>query len=225
MKEDILEQIVDSWLMRKEATFTKHNVKFKPGFDHPDYHKNADAVHSDIDILAVHLGKKSQEKVSVVTCKSWQDGFNIKLYLDTLGIGENTKIAGGKEIWKHFRELSTDKWSDAFRKKILEETKSRDFKYYIAVTKVLHPELKSQFENNQVFLNRLTDFGKYKVSIHVIEFAEIWADIFSSLTGTIESTDIGRMLQLIKASGINNSNKETHKTNDQSGKNKKANEA
>ena len=52
MKEDILEQLVDEYLMHK-GYFTMHNVKFKPRSDHPDYIREKDAVASDIDVLAI----------------------------------------------------------------------------------------------------------------------------------------------------------------------------
>lgn len=76
MKEDILEQIVDDWLLTKEATFTKSNIKFKPDHLAHDYSKRSDSNHSDIDILAVHLNGKGKKAVTVVTCKSWQNGFD-----------------------------------------------------------------------------------------------------------------------------------------------------
>ena len=30
MKEDILEQLIDGYLLRQPGTFTKHNVKYRP---------------------------------------------------------------------------------------------------------------------------------------------------------------------------------------------------
>ena len=42
MKEDILEQLVDEYLMHK-GYFTMHNMKFKPRKDHPEYVTNKDS--------------------------------------------------------------------------------------------------------------------------------------------------------------------------------------
>ena len=81
MKEDILEQAVDDWFLSQPSTFTKHNIKFKPDSKHPDFVSKQDSNSSDIDVLAVHLDKKGYEKVSAVSCKSWQEGFNPKLTL------------------------------------------------------------------------------------------------------------------------------------------------
>ena len=73
MKEDILEQIVDDWLISKEGAFTKHNVKFRPDSGRDDYNSKDDSSYSDIDILAVHvLSEIPNQKVSIVSCKSWQ---------------------------------------------------------------------------------------------------------------------------------------------------------
>lgn len=48
MKEDILEQIVDEYLLHK-GYFTLHNIKYRPNPDHRVFDKQADSNHSDID--------------------------------------------------------------------------------------------------------------------------------------------------------------------------------
>ena len=45
MKEDILEQLVDDYLQTK-GYFTRHNIKFKPRSDHPDFVTKDDSNHS-----------------------------------------------------------------------------------------------------------------------------------------------------------------------------------
>jgi hypothetical protein len=50
MKEDILEQIVDDYLQAC-GYFTRHNVKFRPRDDRPDFSARADSVASDIDVI------------------------------------------------------------------------------------------------------------------------------------------------------------------------------
>jgi hypothetical protein len=75
MKEDILEQLVDSYFLRKPATFTKHNVKFRPELSSmTKEEKRKYSVHSDIDVIAVHFKGACEKEVSVVSCKSWQSG-------------------------------------------------------------------------------------------------------------------------------------------------------
>lgn len=49
-KEDILEQIVEEYLVHK-GYFVQHNLKFLPRKDHPDYIQNKDSNHSDIDVI------------------------------------------------------------------------------------------------------------------------------------------------------------------------------
>jgi hypothetical protein len=66
MKEDILEQLLDGYFLRKPATFTKHNVKFKPkkeDIKHFDSrNKSRFTFPSDIDVLAVHLNEVNEKK-------------------------------------------------------------------------------------------------------------------------------------------------------------------
>lgn len=49
-KEDILEQIVEEYLVHK-GYFVQHNLKFLPRKDHPDFVTNQDSNHSDIDVV------------------------------------------------------------------------------------------------------------------------------------------------------------------------------
>jgi hypothetical protein len=83
MKEDVLEQIVDDYLQFK-GYFTTHNVRFKPDTAHPDYVADLDRVPSDVDVVALHPAHAGTERVMVVTCKSWQTGFNPRKKLTEL---------------------------------------------------------------------------------------------------------------------------------------------
>jgi hypothetical protein len=74
MKEDILEQLVDEYLQH-QGYFTRHNIRFKPEVDHPEYIQRMDAVASDIDVIGIHPTLQGPARVMVVSCKSWQDGF------------------------------------------------------------------------------------------------------------------------------------------------------
>ncbi len=60
--------------------FTMHNVKFKPRKDHPDWIRDKDAVASDIDVLAINPLLNGPDRVIVVSCKSWQAGFDPGYY-------------------------------------------------------------------------------------------------------------------------------------------------
>ena len=63
-KEDILEQIVETYLLHK-GYFVRHNVRFWPSKEHPDYIKNRDSNHSDIDVIGYHPKKSGASKIWV----------------------------------------------------------------------------------------------------------------------------------------------------------------
>lgn len=81
MKEDILEQLVDEYLMH-EGYFTMHNVNFKPLSSHSDFISNQDSVASDIDVIAINPKLKGPERTIAVSCKSWQEGFDPSACVD-----------------------------------------------------------------------------------------------------------------------------------------------
>lgn len=128
MKEDILEELVDGYLLRQPAVFTKHNVKYRPNqstINKTD--KKKFSVHSDIDVLGVNVMTK---EVFAVSCKSWQNGMNLKKYLEVLSNPDNHQTqVSGRSVWKAFRELCHPVWAKAFREKIFEETGSKNFTY------------------------------------------------------------------------------------------------
>ncbi len=68
-KEDILEQIVEEYLTH-DGYFVRHNVKFLPSKDHPDYVQRKDSNHSDIDVIGVHPTRVGPSKIKAVSCKS-----------------------------------------------------------------------------------------------------------------------------------------------------------
>jgi hypothetical protein len=194
---------VEDWFLGQPSTFTRNNIKFKPN-EGSEYDSKTDSVHSDIDIIAVHLDKSGEERVSVVSCKSWQSGFNPQSWHKNLTETQNQKV-NGKETWKSFRELFEPKWSQAFREKVFEETKSRDFTYYIAVTKLVgNDKNKELFEMEDKFIKHLNgDDVNNKVKIKIITFSEIFEKIYCRNNGkTIESTNLGRLIQVMKASRV-----------------------
>ena len=52
MKEDILEQLIEDWYISNSGWFVKHNIKYRPSLQHPDYDPKKDSVHSDINVIA-----------------------------------------------------------------------------------------------------------------------------------------------------------------------------
>ena len=132
MKEDILEQVVDDYLQAR-GFFTRHNVKFRPRKSHPAFKSKDDSVPSDIDVIGVNPHARGPSRVWVVSCKSWQSGFNVRSKLAEL---TQNKKRSGRESWRFFRELMVPKWSEAFRDAVLRETGSRSFTYATAVTRL-----------------------------------------------------------------------------------------
>lgn len=216
MKEDILEQLVDGYFLRKASTFTKHNVKFKPSKKDIIHLNNIErskyAVPSDIDIIAVHLNEKDEKRVSVISCKSWQEGFDVDFYYEYLIDKEKSKTrVGTGEVWKKFRELVEPIWAKAFRDKVYEETNSYDFTYFIAITKFKKQQSKQleNFKNCKLFLNSLSNHGRNKVKIEFLTLESMLSAIMNEEKNTtIEATEIGRFLQLIKAADLNFKQKE-----------------
>lgn len=205
MKEDILEQAVDDWLLSQPGTFTKHNIKFKPSVNDPEFKKGSDAVNSDIDVLAIHTNKKGADRISVITCKSWQNGFNPHTWFDMLTKTPN-KNTFGKPAWKVFRELVKRKWGKALAETVFNETGSYDFTYYVVVTKLAgkeSEEYKDKFENDKSFLENLRYDRQSLVKVRIITFKEIFDEHFARRnTQTLEATELGRLIQILKASGV-----------------------
>jgi hypothetical protein len=61
-KEDILEQLVEEYLLH-DGYFVRHNIKFLPRRDHPDFISKQDSNHSDIDVIGFN-----PRRTGVVTC-------------------------------------------------------------------------------------------------------------------------------------------------------------
>jgi hypothetical protein len=191
MKEDILEQIAEDYLQAL-GYFTRHNIKFKPLTTRNDYSPNVDAVASDIDILGFNPKLRGKRRVVVVTCKSWQHGFSVQSELTAL---KENKRRSGRDAWKRFRELTMPKWSEGFREAIRRETGSRVFTYVTAVTRCIGDRKK--WERERQFRNALGGNP-----IKIISLPEMVSKILETTTTTPAGSDIGRTLQLLKASGV-----------------------
>ena len=192
-KEDILEQIVEEYLLHR-GYFVRHNIKFRPKENHPDFIKNQDSNHSDIDVVGFHPLKSGSKRVMVVSCKSWQGGFSPASEIDAI---LNNKIRGGREAWKAFRELTSPKWSEAFIEVVKEATGEDKFTYVTAVTRLRGEKM--TWENYLPFQKIL---GGNPVKI--LTFSEMISEIQNQLTTTLASTEVGRLLQLFSASSLNN---------------------
>lgn len=193
MKEDVLEQLVDDYLQAK-GYFTIHNVKFKPRKDHPDFISNQDSNYSDIDVIGFNPLEKDPNRVWVCSCKSWQSGLKIKRKLTDI---DKNRIRSGRESWKAFRELTQPKWSEALIDQIYKITGTRRFTYFTAVTLVKgSAEERVLWESREQFTNALGGNP-----IKLLPLSEMLDGLFPEITRTVASSQLGRTLQLIKASG------------------------
>ena len=191
MKEDILEQLVDDFLHTR-GYFTRHNVRFQPYKNHPDFTTSQDSVPSDIDILGMNPHKKGSERVWAVSCKSWQAGFRVPTMLTEL---KENKIRSGRESWKFFRELIVPKWSEAFCDTVFRETGSWKFTHVIAVTRLSGDP--KEWQSNEKFIRALRGNP-----LRLISLSEMVTDMLPSIKRTPSGSDLGRTLQLLLASGI-----------------------
>ena len=190
-KEDILEQLVEEYLTHK-GYFVRHNVKYLPRRDHPDFISNQDSNHSDIDVLAINPLLKGPEKVLAVSCKSWQSGFNPSSELRCIRLN---KIVRGRDAWRGFRELVVPKWSEAFLETIRKNTGSENFTYVLAVARVNGD--RSEWENAPEFSLALEGNP-----IRILTFKEVIDEILPRLRQTVAATEVGRILQMFRVSGV-----------------------
>ncbi|HEX2050831.1 MAG TPA: hypothetical protein VHJ34_09410 [Actinomycetota bacterium] len=191
MKEDILEQIVDDYLQH-HGYFTVHNVRFKPSSDRPDYVANQDSVASDVDVVGYNPLEQGMKRVWIVSCKSWQPGFDATAQLRR-ALAE--KKPGKRAGWQSFRELFNEKWAEAFRNRIEAITGATEFSYSIAVTS-LRGETEA-WTNNETIRRNL---GGNPFSFLTLE--EMWGGVIESITTTPAASEIGRLAQLLKAAKL-----------------------
>lgn len=190
-KEDILEQLVEEYLIHR-GYFVRHNVKFLPRRDHPDFVSNQDSNHSDIDVLAYNPKADGHQRVLAVSCKSWQSGFDPKAKLAEI---EQNRIVSGREAWKAFRELTSPKWSEAFIAAVTAATGTSQFTYVTAVTKLIGTA--EPWENYPTFTNAMQNNP-----IKVITLMEMLREVFGEIGTTMAGTELGRTLQLFRAAGV-----------------------
>jgi hypothetical protein len=190
MKEDILEQLVDDYL-KFNGFFTVHNVKFQPAATDPDYIKRDDCVASDVDVIGFHPMREGACRVWVVSCKSWQAGFDPK---EKIAAIDGNKIVSGRQAWRAFRELVKKKWADGLIAEIEKLTGSSQFTYVTAVTKLRGDP--SVWQEHQPFRANLRGNP-----IKILTLQEMLSDLYNKTKTTVASSEVGRLLQVIKASG------------------------
>lgn len=190
-KEDILEQLVEEYLIHR-GYFVRHNVKFLPRKDHPDFDSRQDSNHSDIDVLAYNPKLTGPARVWAVSCKSWQVGFDPAVKITEI---EGNKTVSGREAWRGFRELCVPKWSEAFHAAVEVATGSTEFTYVTAVTK-LRGEA-STWERYSSFCAAMRGNP-----IKVVTLMEMLKEVHAELSTTVAGTELGRTLQLFRAAGL-----------------------
>ena len=190
MKEDILEQLVDDYL-KFNGYFTIHNVKFKPADNHPEYIKRDDCVSSDVDVVGFNPRREGVDRVWVVSCKSWQSGFDPRERVLAI---EGGKIREGRDAWRSFRELVKQKWADALVSEIERLTGSAAFTYVTAVTRLIGSA--TVWEQHEPFRRNIRGNP-----IRILTLQEMLADLYGKTNTTVASSEVGRLLQVIKASG------------------------
>lgn len=171
--------------------FTRHNLKFRPRVDHPEYVRNQDCVASDIDVLGYNPHLPEPERVMAVSCKSWQAGFDVRAKLVEIS---DDKVRSGRKAWKGFRELVKPKWSDAFLSAITTFTGCDRFTYVTAVT---------SFRGDRVLWEQHAPFVEALRGnpIRLMSLSEMMVEVLPQLSRTVAATQLGRTLQLLKASG------------------------
>ena len=144
-------------------------------------------------MIGINPNLEGVDKVVVVTCKSWQSGFTPSQYITAIEKSDDHRYAS-RPAWKSFRELTNPKWSAAFKKKVIDITGSEDFTYVLAVTKLNG--------DREIWQN----YSRFKEAINgnplkIITVNEIIYDLYLKIGTVVSSTVIGRLLQIIKASG------------------------
>jgi hypothetical protein len=190
-KEDILEQIVEEFLIH-EGFFVQRNIKYRPNSADPEYNSSSDSVSSDIDILAVHPRRVGPSATYAVNIKSWQGGFR---FASTIAEIEHDKKISGKSSRLRYRELAIEKWSKAFVRAIAQRTGRAEFTHVLAVTLAKGDE--SIWVNHKPFRDAMEGNP-----LKVLTLKQMVEAIEARLTRTPAATDIGRTLQLFRAAGL-----------------------
>jgi hypothetical protein len=186
-KQDVLEQVVDDYLQHL-GYFTRHNIWYRPAPDHAEYVRKKDSNYSDIDVIGIHPSGGPLGRVVAVSCKSWQEGFDPVATVRYL-------TAGNDEYIRYFRELWVDKCAAAFRAKVAEVAGPGEFTYVLAVTRLLKP-VDAMRDDPTILAN----LGGNR--FECVDFTTVWNTLVGTATTTLAASDIGRLVQLLKASRV-----------------------
>lgn len=180
MKNDVLEQLVEDYL-RELGYFTQHNIP---------YRTNNFGTHSDIDVLGVHA---LTGEVVVVSCKAYQSGIRVDEILNAL---TNTpdKVIRSRTMRQRYREIADKDWASALQDKVYELTGKKEFTFYLAV--VHYRGNKDEFENFSIFRENVPNS-----KVRLLDFREMIEQISKKDTQTPSHSELGRIIQLLKASG------------------------
>ncbi len=189
MTNDILEQITEDYL-RELGYFTQHNIPYRPTEDYKG------GTHSDIDVIAVHPLKKlnDPERVIVVSCKSWQEGVDLKTIINRLENDPAKRMREGL-VMDVFREIANKKWSDALINEVYKRTNQKSFIFYI--TAIFFKGDKKAFQDYGGFKNNLTD-----CTMRLVDLEEMFSFLWSNLTKTPTHSESSRLLQVMKAAKL-----------------------
>lgn len=139
-----------------------------------------------------HPTLTGDSKIVAVSCKSWQSGFNLA---SAIAASEKDKLRRGRKAWQTFRELTVQKWSEAFTRAIHDATGTDRFTYILAIAKLSGDN--AMWESYEAFSDAL---GGNPLTI--LTFPKMVTEIQSELTTTLAATEVGRMLQLFHTAGI-----------------------
>jgi hypothetical protein len=190
-KEDILEQIVEEYLIHR-GYFVQRNIKYRPDKADLEYDSKKDSVSSDIDVLAFNPREKGSRRILAFSIKSYQSGFDFKGVIEKIN---SNGIINGREARLSYRELCIPKWTKAFLNTIERRTGEARFTYVLAVT------LAKGDEKLWTGCQRFRD-AMNRNPLEVLTLKTMVEEIEPSLTTTPAATDIGRTLQLFRAAGL-----------------------
>jgi hypothetical protein len=190
VKEDVLEQIVDDYL-QLHGYFTTHNVRFKPPKDE-HFVSSSDSVPSDIDVVGLNPLLTGTDRVMVVSCKSWQSGFDASRILAQL----RRQVPNPKKAMElHFRELWIPKWAEGFRAKIEKITGTDEFTYCLAVTRLKGDD--HAWKQDPTISRNLCGNP-----VRFLTLEMMWGQVLDLVKRTPASSEMGRLAQLLKAAGL-----------------------
>jgi hypothetical protein len=193
MAYDVLEQITDDYLQRR-GYFTRLNVRFRPDKTDPQYVALEDNQGSDIDVLAVKptCALDDPKRVLAVSCKSNQSGFFLNQWLTAV---HNDRRYNGKVAWKHVRELWSLKWARAHAARVKELTGAERYTVVLAIAAGVGPV-------DRVVADPTVTACLGQNSLEVLTLAQMWDDLRTNTTKTVEASDIGRLAQMLNAADV-----------------------